>query len=1192
MHIDIFVTNFVIHESQPVVFGITETGDNVAIRVTKMPYQMFIEPALGPGDGESQCRQWLDKRLRPILDKNGHLSTFFRPTLQLLQRTKICGYSPTPTWLVRAMYDTTSNMKQDAALVRRVFKDRCHVYHTDLDPNLVFTAYTGIRCFQWMRCDEAATALARITTCSSEYVCDVKRIVCDQVDRPVPLLTIASFDIETDGLSWENGDEIRMIGVSVSASVADAKEEKNYLLTRHPMHEDDLEYEVLYCYSEAQIIKAFVDLVNTIRPVFLTGWNIFRFDIQFIFERAKILGVFSYLQKLSWLSAKPLRPMVKEMTSNAFGQNKVYHDDLQGIITLDGYILARKSTKRHSYSLKSFAEWIGNAKGDVSYPEMVEAFTGKDPVKLRRVADYCVQDAKLVPLILKRMEEPEKVMAMTSLAAVPPHYAIKRGQSILTFGLLLGEAFKRSLVINPPHKNPEDQGGYQGATVIEPIRGYHKDPVAVLDFASLYPSIMRAYNICISTLVAIHKPGEDTSAYTFPEYSVITIEDGSVVVFKRQGIEGVFPSVLRVLLAKRGEVRHKMKGLDPASVEYAQGNAKQMALKVAANSMYGYLGASTSQLYEKALAACVTSMGRQSLFQVRRIIHDMAAKNEIPPKCHVVYGDSVVGDTPLLCRRDGRIFLVPISKVYSETHDKWCGYRRGKESFQPSKPIEVWFEGGFTFIRKVIRHRTRKAILRVVTKTGVVDATSDHSLVTKLGQKTRPQDVERGDELLHSNDDLLVETLNKHAAGADISSNISKEKAFEMGVYEEQIPDDMLTAPLDVVQAFWEGFDHRDGFYDKKMVAALYILAQRLGLSYSIDTYSKDGDLFTMRPMDPDDLFKDCVVSINNISHQHRHGTHVYDLQTWSRHFGVTPGRLVVHNTDSVFAIFPDVAPEEAERHGHVIAKRCSESFPSPLELEFEYLFTSFIMENKKRYGARVYQSDPSAPPKTIIKGLSTERRDFPNLVKIGVQGILDILLNGGADAPQKALEFIESLFHSVATNNIPLHDLCSTKELNKSTYVTPPPHLIVSQKMTKRNPLDGPKPGDRITFLVLHGKGKISDRVDEFDFLKDKNPKVDLEYYCDLLYGQCEAMMKLCGKGHSYEAIGKRYIMQAKLHCDGQPKLSNFFAATTVDTKSTAPKRENQEMHIPDERGEKAMPTLAPLHKKQTLVSSFFQKS
>ncbi len=1188
MHLDLFVTNFVVHESQPIVFGITETGDNAAIRVTKMPYQLFLEPALGQDDAEeTPARQWLDKRLRPILDKNGHLSTFFRPTLQLVQRTKICGYAPSPTWMVRAMYDTHAALKQDAALVRKIFKDRCHVYHADLDPNLVFSAYTGIRCFQWIRCDEPAAALARLTTCTLEYACDVKRIHVNDPqlgDRPSPPLPLASFDIETDGLCWDRGDEIRMIGVSVA--------DKDFLLTRHPMDQENVAYEILYCDSEAQLLQAFVTLINTLKPVFLTGWNIFRFDLQFLFERAKTLGVFSHVQKLSWLAAKPVRPMVKEMTSSAFGQNKVYHDDLQGLITLDGYILARKSTKRHSYSLKSFAEWIGDAKGDVSYPEMVDAFTTKDPAKLRRVADYCVQDAKLVPLILQRMEEPDKVMAMTSLAAVPPHYAIKRGQSILTFGLLLGEAFKRNLVINPPPKNADDQGGYQGATVIDPIRGYHNDPVAVLDFASLYPSIMRAYNICISTLVAVFKPGDDTSAYTFPDYSVIPIEDGSVVVFKRQGIEGVFPSVLRVLLAKRGDVRRHMKTLDPNSVAYAQGNAKQLALKVAANSMYGYLGASTSQLYEKALAACVTAMGRQSLFQVRRIIHDMAAAGDIPPKCHVVYGDSVVGDTPLLCRRDGRIFLVPISKLLTDK-DKWAaGYHRGKESFSPAKPLEVWFEGGFTFVRRVIRHHTRKPILRVLTRTGMVDATSDHSLVSKVGQKTRPQDVERGDELLHSNDHLLVECLNKHHPTS--SSSISKEEAFEMGVYEREIPDDMLTAPLDVIQAFWEGFDHRDGFYDKKTVAALYILAQRLGLAFSIDTYTPDGDLFTMRPMDPGDLFKDCVVTVTNISHQHRHGTHVYDLQTWSRHFGVAPGRLVVHNTDSVFAIFPDTEPQEAERHAHVIAKKCTESFPPPLELEFEYLFTSFLMENKKRYGARVYQSDPLAPPKTVIKGLSTERRDFPNLVKLGVQGILDILLNGGADAPDKALAFIERLFHDIATNTIPLHDLCATKELNKSSYVTPPPHLIVSQKMAARNPQDPPKPGDRITFLVLHGRGKISDRVDEFDFLKDKNPKVDLEYYCDLLYGQCEAMMKLCGKGHSYEAMGKKYIVQARLHCEGQPKLSTFFAtaataAAPTDTKDAPPPKSESD-EIPAEEVEPQQQP--PPCKKQTLMSSYFQKS
>lgn len=576
-----FLTDFSCTDSKPLLCGLTENGETVAVQAAHMPYAIYVEPPIN-AENEECTRGWFNSRIRPFLEKNERVSKYFRPSLHLVHMQKLCGYSAGKSWCVKAIYDNVADAKRDAYAIIRKFKLR--VYHHNLDPNLLFAAHTGIRCFSWIHVSlYKPVTTGRKSNCDIEVMCDVRNISLGKdEDKPPPHMRMAAFDIETDGLDWKGGDEIRMISVSCGPH--------DFLLTRHPICMDPAPgYCVVDCDGEIDLIKKFVDVIAEIRCVFLAGWNSMAFDTPFIFERARILGCEDYLQNLSWFPTRKLNAVMKEMSSNAYGQNRIFHDDLLGLLMIDGYILARKSVKVPSYTLKAFGEWVGAAKGDVTYMEMVTAFQTKDPRLLREVADYCVQDSRLVPKILLRMEEPQKVMAMTRLASVPSVYTIKRGTSILTFGLILAEAFKRELVVNPPPKVEGQSEGYQGATVIDPIRGYHKDPVTVLDFESLYPSIMRAFNICVSTFIKSYDPTEEVpSEYTFPDYSVIKIDGGFTAVFKR-GVEGVFPSILRVLLDHRKAVKKQMKSLEVGTVAYNQANAKQLSLKIASNSMYGYV---------------------------------------------------------------------------------------------------------------------------------------------------------------------------------------------------------------------------------------------------------------------------------------------------------------------------------------------------------------------------------------------------------------------------------------------------------------------------------------------------------------------------------------------------------------------------------------------------------------------------
>lgn len=124
---------------------------------------------------------------------------------------------------------------------------------------------------------------------------------------------------------------------------------------------------------------------------------------------------------------------------------------------------------------------------------------------------------------------------------------------------------------------------YEGAVVIEPIRGFYQDPVAILDFASLYPSIMMAHNLCYSTLIPPFKLKDlDVSQYE-------RTPNGDYFV-KKSVKKGVLPVILEELVQARKKVKAELtRTTDPVLTKLL--DSRQQALKVSANSVYGFTGA-------------------------------------------------------------------------------------------------------------------------------------------------------------------------------------------------------------------------------------------------------------------------------------------------------------------------------------------------------------------------------------------------------------------------------------------------------------------------------------------------------------------------------------------------------------------------------------------------------------------------
>lgn len=165
----------------------------------------------------------------------------------------------------------------------------------------------------------------------------------------------------------------------------------------------------------------------------------------------------------------------------------------------------------------------------------------------------------------------------------------------------------------PPTTQGRKKPAYAGGLVLDPIKGFYDKYILLMDFNSLYPSIIQEYNICFTT---IDEPDNEGDVAEIPDSSIE---------------QGVLPRQIRNLVERRREVKKLMvSGLEPDL--HAQYHIRQMALKLTANSMYGCLGFSHSRFYAKHLASLVTHKGREILMNTKGIVTKLGFE--------VIYGDT------------------------------------------------------------------------------------------------------------------------------------------------------------------------------------------------------------------------------------------------------------------------------------------------------------------------------------------------------------------------------------------------------------------------------------------------------------------------------------------------------------------------------------------------------------------------
>lgn len=1079
---------------------------------------------------------------------------------------------------------------------------------------------------------------------------------------------------------------------------------------------------VVNCETEQELLLKFRDFVLAEDPDFIKGYNIDSFDCSYLMDRAAVLdstgklcAAFATLSRL-----KGYECVISEDTFSSAGRgdNRYRRLAIPGRLVVDvlGWLQVNVPVSKYdTWGLGVVAQKeIGETKFDIAPEEMKMAWQTGDEQKLTETGSYCCQDTMLPQKIADKMNVMAQLFGMANTTYTPIVYILTRGQQIKVFSLICFTC--RNMGYMVPVMDPRGNGTFKGATVVDPKRGVHTDPVITLDLASLYPSIFIAYKICYSTLVRDREltrrlfdlaKGNKTVEWEGVEYVIVAWTEDVYVHYSKAGrseygsiddakratstlsavIEAavqenargegssvderkgwhmevkqhsyafaqvedcVLPTFLKDILAQRKAVKKMMAAIETSTavddkLRYRVLNGQQLALKVTANSVYGFPGA--FMLNEIALGSSVTAIGRRINKQTVDFCNDEfenIARTTIwdPIDCHtyldenlkcvvdpelvemppgwvkkhptasldrpwaegafsveVIGGDSVTGDTPVLCCRasDGRQFYKTIGEL---GNGPWKRRSDGKE-YRRCDSVLVWSDKGFSAVRHVIRHAAGKPIYRVTTATGIVDATQDHSLLRADGERVAPHDLRIGDELLHT--DLPESPIN----ALPTVDRVPYDVAWMLGLFVVYgtctsqhwmlggLADHVLRVAMVVLKsaqptlkceivngvltcrdnpAFhktWMALDQNgdaldriinsaqqtrsafvNGCYaqtggrvagqgivirgNKLKAARVYHICASLGHSVAMLGHTP----FIIKICKPD--AGKWPNEVQGITLMHGYGSRqpVYDLETASGHFHVGPGRMHVHNTDSVFVKFNGSSIAHAISLGYKAADLLTARFDRrPICMEYEKVHCPLIVHMKKNYAGLKH----TVNDKDFVfssTGLPLAKRSSCQFLKRVYMDVLLTMLSCAKsddsgkvvmvqsnDPVASALARLEHHLNELREGRVPVEELFLSKAL-KSSYrggvacqpcldkpdpeckacsgqgnIVTLPHVSLANRMRLREPGSEPGIGQRFSYLIVRDEYRddsISENSETPEFAQRNGLQPDaLFYLCNQL--------------------------------------------------------------------------------------------
>ncbi|OMJ29321.1 DNA polymerase alpha catalytic subunit [Smittium culicis] len=423
--------------------------------------------------------------------------------------------------------------------------------------------------------------------------------------------------------------------------------------------------------SERELLLFLIGLLARSDPDFIVGHNFLGFLLDVLLHRMKLAKVedWSKLGRMKRTVFPKLQAGLAGMGDSTYEEKSI----MAGRIVCDSYLTSKELVRAKSYSLSSLAQSeLQIKRDDFSLESVIEAYNNtRSPTPLLVMCRHTSFDAYLCMALVHRLQTLPLTRQLTNLAGNLWSRTMSGARAERNEFLLLHEFYglkfirpdklpynsgknsvpqKGSQKNNPLdnsnnmeaeslNNNAYDSGdsdneigksaisssaggkaggrrkpAYLGGLVLEPKKGLYEQYVLLMDFNSLYPSIIQEFNICFTTT---ERSGDENETLQDPDPSLPI---------------GLLPKLLRNLVDKRRQVKNLLKKPNLSDTQKNVYDVRQKALKLTANSMYGCLGYKESRFCAKPLAALITSKGRQILLDTQALSEQQGLE--------VLYGDT------------------------------------------------------------------------------------------------------------------------------------------------------------------------------------------------------------------------------------------------------------------------------------------------------------------------------------------------------------------------------------------------------------------------------------------------------------------------------------------------------------------------------------------------------------------------